>query len=100
MHRGRLVALDENRVMGRDLPRAVPYGVVEDLFELVGPDGHVDLDWGFRPGDKVRLKTGPFTGQVGILQTLDAKGRVEMLLSLIAGQVRVKVAREMLEPVR
>jgi len=86
-------------VMGRDLPLPVPAGVVEALIACVTRDGVVDLDHGFRPGDSVRLIAGPFAGQLGILTQLDDRGRVEMLLSLMAGKVRLKVARDMLEPV-
>ncbi len=89
-----------NLVMGRDLPLAVPDGIVEALLARRNDDGVLEFECGFRPGDPVRLISGPFAGQLGILQSLDAKGRVEMLLSLIAGTVRVKVARDMLEPIR
>ena len=87
-------------VMGGELPQAVPVGVVETLAACVTADGSVDLDHGFRPGDTVRLVVGPFAGHLGILTRLDDRGRVEMLLSLMANPVRLKVARDMLEPVR
>lgn len=87
-------------VMGRDLPCAVPAGVVEELIAAVDPDGFVDLVRGMEPGAPVRLRSGPLAGQIGTLMRLDAKGRVEMLLSLISGTVRLKLARELLEPVR
>ena len=87
-------------VMGRDLPRPVPKGIVEDLIAAVDPDGFVDFGRGLAPGDPVRVCNGPLSGQTGILLQLDGKGRVEMLLSWITGTVRVKVARNLLEPVR
>lgn len=87
-------------IMGRDLPQPVPKGIVEDLIEAVGSDGFFDFDHGLAPGDTVRLRAGPLAGQMGILLQLDGKGRVEMLLSWISGTVRLKVARQMLEPVR
>lgn len=86
-------------VMGRDLPLAVPTGVVEALLACATCEGVVDLDHGLRPGDPVRLIAGPLAGQLGILTRLDDRGRVEMLLSLLAGKVRLTVAREMPEPV-
>lgn len=87
-------------VMGRDLPSAAPVGVVEELIEAQDSDGFVNLVHGFQPGDPVRIRLGPLEGQMGTLLRLDAKGRVEMLLSLISGKVRLKLARELLEPVR
>lgn len=86
-------------VMGRELPIAVPVGIVEALIACMNGEGIVDLDHGFRPGDAVRLIAGPFAGQLGILTRLDERGRVEMLLSLMTGKVRAQVARDMLEPV-
>ena len=87
-------------VMGRDLPSAVPVGVVEELIEALDSDGFVNLVHGFQPGDPVRVRLGPLQGQMGTLLRLDAKGRVEMLLALISGKVRLKLARDLLEPVR
>lgn len=86
-------------VMTHDRPQAIPVGIVETFLAALTPDGVVDLDHGFRMGDPVRLIAGPFAGQLGVLTRLDDKGRVEMLLSLINGIVRLKVARDVLEPV-
>ncbi|TBW32116.1 transcriptional activator RfaH [Siculibacillus lacustris] len=85
-------------VMGIDYPQPVPNGIVEDLIEAADEDGVIDIGRGFRPGDPVEILVGPFAGTVGTLVSLDAKGRVEMLLSLLTGAVRVKVAREVLRP--
>lgn len=87
-------------VMGRELPRPVPVGIVEHLIEASDSDGFVDFDYGLTPGARVRLRSGPLAGQMGVLLRLDAKGRVEMLLSLISGAVRLSVARNLLEPIR
>ena len=87
-------------VMCGELPQAVPIGIVETLVACVTADGSVDLDHGFRSGDTVRLVAGPFARRLGTLTRLDDRGRVEMLLSLMANPVRLKVARNMLEPVR
>ena len=85
-------------VMARDRPLPIPVGIVEALLATVTSEGVVDLDHGFKPGDPVRLIAGPLAGQFGTLTHLDDRGRVEMLLSLIHGTVRVKVARDLLEP--
>jgi transcriptional antiterminator RfaH len=87
-------------VMVRDRPAPVPPGIVEGLLAAVNEDGVIDLDHDYRPGDPVRLVSGPFAGELGVLLRLDRHGRVEMLLSLVNGRVRLKVTRDSLEPVR
>lgn len=85
-------------VMACDRPQPIPHGTVEGLQQATTAEGVVDLDHGLRPGDPVRLVAGPFAGQLGVLVRLDGKARVEMLLSLIGGSVRLKVARDALVP--
>lgn len=87
-------------VMAQDRPMPVPRGIVEGLVAAMSADGLVDFDWGFRPGDTVRVTAGPFAGALGELKRLTPSGRVEMLLSLLNATVRVNVARDVLEPVR
>jgi len=45
----------------------------------------------------VRVRQGPLTGTLGVLQNLDGRGRVELLLDLMNSQVRTTVAREWIE---
>jgi transcriptional antiterminator RfaH len=78
-------------------PSPVPVGFVETLRESASADGVISQGPDFAPGDAVRLVAGPLEGQVGELLHLDSKGRVEMLLNILSGQVRLKVARELLE---
>lgn len=85
-------------VMARDRPLPVPEGVVEALLAAVTTEGVVDFDRSLEPGTPVRLIAGPLAGRFGTLTRLDDHGRVEMLLSLIGETVRVKVARDLLEP--
>lgn len=85
-------------VMAHEFPAPVPVGVVETLIGSQTAEGVIDFDWGFRPGDKVRVVSGPFEGALGELKRLTPTGRVEMLLSLLNATVRVSVARDVLEP--
>jgi len=85
-------------VMARDRPLPVPQGIVESLISAVTPQGVVDLDYGLRTGDTVRLVAGPFSGQFGTLKSLDEKGRVEMLVSLMNSTVRLRAPRSILQP--
>jgi transcription antitermination factor NusG len=46
-----------------------------------------------RPGDKVRVVTGPATGQLAIYQGMKPRERVEVLLSILGSTRRVELAR-------
>jgi transcriptional antiterminator RfaH len=79
-------------------PSPVPVGFVEALREgSAGAEGLVSQIPNLALGDAVRLVEGPLAGQVGELFRLDSKGRVEILLGILGGQVRLKVERELLE---
>jgi transcriptional antiterminator RfaH len=80
-----------------ETPSPVPVGFVEALQEIAGADDVVAREPDLAPGEAVRIVAGPLAGQVGELLRLDARGRVEMLLGLLSGKVRLKVARDMLE---
>jgi transcriptional antiterminator RfaH len=74
-------------IMDGDLPKPVPMNVVEDLMALADPTGLVSLEPRLRPGDTVRIVTGPFAGHVGKLAALDDDGRVRVLLSLMGTEI-------------
>jgi transcriptional antiterminator RfaH len=60
----------------------------------------VTLDERLRPGQKVRLVTGPFVDCIGTLLRLDARDRVALLLSILGQQVRAVVSAAMIAPAR
>jgi transcriptional antiterminator RfaH len=76
-------------------PLAVAPGVVETLVQSSDQRGALiyktdDL----AIGDRVQLVAGPFAGSLGILQRLDGPGRVQVLLELLGGPVKVTTARD------
>ncbi len=76
-------------------PLAVAPGVVETLVQSSDQRGALiyradDL----AIGDRVKLVAGPFAGSLGILQRLDGAGRVQVLLELLGGVVRVTAGRD------
>jgi transcriptional antiterminator RfaH len=77
-------------------PLAVASGVVETLVQSSDQRGALI----YKPdelaiGDRVKLVSGPLAGSLGILQRLDGAGRVQILLALLGGPVKVTAAREM-----
>ncbi|WP_246705046.1 transcription termination/antitermination NusG family protein [Rhizobium sp. SG570] len=87
----------ERLVMGQDGPQRLPDGVIEALQAATGSDGLFCPDMELILGAQVRVSQGPLSGQLGVLQSLDGRGRVELLLNLMNGQVRTTVARECVE---
>jgi transcription antitermination factor NusG len=77
-------------------PLAVPAGVVEALIATVGKSGLVRLGGELERGQPIRVLTGPFAQQLGVLDSLDGKSRVRVLLSLMGTQVQVTMARSSL----
>jgi len=76
-------------------PLAVAPGVVETLVQSSDQRGALiyktdDL----AIGDRVQLVAGPFAGSLGKLQRLDGAGRVQVLLELLGGAVKVTTARD------
>jgi len=51
----------------------------------------------FRPGDKVRVKTGPLVGFPGLISTMKPRQRVEVLLQMLGGLQRVELAATAVE---
>jgi transcription elongation factor/antiterminator RfaH len=70
-------------------PVPVPMGVVEALLSSVDEFGLVRFDRGLKPGQPVRVVAGPFAPLLGVLQRLEAKGRVQVLLNLMGRQAAV-----------
>ncbi len=85
----------ERLITDGERPLAVAPGVVETLIQSSDQRGALiyktdDL----AIGDRVQLVAGPFAGSLGILQRLDGAARVQVLLELLAGPVKVTTARD------
>jgi transcriptional antiterminator RfaH len=82
-------------------PLAVAPGVVETLVQSSDQRGALIYQADqLAIGDSVKLVSGPFAGSLGILQRLDGAGRVQILLALLGGPVKVTAAREMVAAAR
>jgi len=74
-------------------PVRVPPGVVEVLIAGLDGSGLVTFDGGLTLGQAGRIIAGPFAGGLGVLQRLDGRGRVRLLLEAIGGQAPVVINR-------
>jgi len=68
-------------------PQPVPRGIVEALQLQLGADDAMSWTAMFKVGQAVRIVEGPFVDFVGILEHLDAGGRVRVLLDLLGRSV-------------
>jgi transcriptional antiterminator RfaH len=82
-----------------ETPCPAPSGFVEALISADCRDSFIETAPEFSPGDTARFTTGPFEGQLGEMLRLDANGRVDLLVRLLNGVVRINVAQAWLEPV-
>jgi transcriptional antiterminator RfaH len=74
-------------------PIPVPAGVVEALIGALDSSGLVLLGADLKPGVAVKIVAGPFAGGLGVLERLDAKGRVRVLLNILGGQAPLVIDR-------
>src|SRR5215472_2863848 len=86
-------------VMSGDQPHPVPHSVVETLIAAADPRGILQLASKLRVGGPVRLMAGPFAEQLAILDDLDDRGRVRVLLDILGRQVAISTAENYILPV-
>jgi transcription antitermination factor NusG len=72
---------------GRPIP--VPIGVIEAFMLRLDEVGILHFDLGLRAGQPVSVVAGPFAQSLGVLQRLDGRGRVRVLLEIMGGAVSV-----------
>jgi transcriptional antiterminator RfaH len=86
-----------NLLMMDDRPVPVRQGIVETLIQSADTAGNLRFFESLEPGQKVRLIAGPFAQALGILRRLNDAGRVEVLLEIMGGGVRVRLPRSSVE---
>ncbi len=82
----------QHLITERDAPLAVRPGVVETLVASSDPRGVLIFrPSSLSPGDRVRLTSGPFAGALGVLQGLEASGRVRVLMEFMGAATPVRI---------
>lgn len=82
-------------VANGEAPLAIKPGIIETLVASTNADGILEFIDPLQPGMIVRLRAGPFAEQLGVIERLDGRGRLVLLMSLMGGQVRTGVSRDM-----
>ena len=80
-------------------PQPVPHGLVESLIQVADADGTICFDFQLREGQTIKVGAGPFADLIGRLERLDDKGRVNVLLEMLGGTVRVTLPRLLVQPI-
>lgn len=86
----------EHMVMRGGRPDPVKHGVIETLIQSVDDEQKLIFQDPLKPGDRVRLLSGPFADQLGVLKQMRGSDRVQVLLSFLGGPIPVEVDRHSL----
>lgn len=73
-----------------DTPAPLPAGFIETLQSMVNEESWIDFATQIRTGEQVQFSRGPFANLIGQLETLDDKGRVLILLSVLGRDTHVR----------
>ncbi|PKR88412.1 hypothetical protein CXZ10_13420 [Pleomorphomonas diazotrophica] len=82
-------------VTNGNAPLPIRRGVVETLVASTNADGILEFIDPLQAGMKVRLRAGALADELGVIERLDGGGRLVLLMSLMSGQVRARVSRDM-----
>jgi transcriptional antiterminator RfaH len=83
-----------------DSPTPVADEIIELLRSQTGPEGFVKIGEEVKPGDRVRIVSGPLRNFIGIFEgTVKERERISILLTAVSFQSRVVLEREMIKKV-
>jgi transcriptional antiterminator RfaH len=77
-------------------PAPVPRDIVSQLMMRCDASGKLVPPKGLKPGDQVRVNSGPFADFPGTIETIEPERRVWVLMEIMGGQTRVAVAADQL----
>ena|SRR5215216_5512104 len=81
-------------------PAPIDDEAIDLLKSRVGNDGFLNIGEPLNPGDKVRIKDGPWRAVVGVIErSTQPDERVQLLLTAINYQGRLMIERELVEKI-
>lgn len=80
-------------------PTALPEAFCEGLLARCSPDAELGPEETLKPGDVVRVTTGPFADAVSAIDALGRDGRVRLLLEMLGRAARMEVPSDAVERV-
>lgn len=83
----------------RGTPQAMPERTMTELLSRCDDGIVVPLRDDVRAGQTVRVVAGPFADRFARIETMDARGRVRVLLDMLGGTVPLRLGLDSLAPV-
>jgi len=81
-----------------DMPAPIAEEVVEIIRNRMDEQGRVRMGRDLRPGQQVRIRSGPFKDLIGIFdKKVSARGRVRLLLQLVDYQASIQLHEALVE---
>ena len=84
-------------ITANEVPAPVPRGIVESLALYQDNFGICRFDRDLKPGQQVRIVSGPFAQLIGQIASLDGKGRARVLLQIMSNEVVTTLDQSSLE---
>jgi transcriptional antiterminator RfaH len=79
-------------------PVPIPEKIISSLKVLEDESGMVSFESQLKQNDRVRFVAGPFFGLIGRLSKVGRKGRVEILMNILNGDIQVKTHIHNIQP--
>lgn len=84
-----------------DMPASIAEEAVEIIRSRMDEGGRVKMGLDVKPGEEVRIKSGPLKDLIGIFDgRVSPRGRVRILLRLVGSQVRTNISESLVERIR
>jgi len=84
-----------------DMPATIAEDAVEIIRSRMDEGGRVKMGLDVKPGEEVRIKSGPLKDFIGIFEgTISRRDRVRILLQLVGSQINVNISKSLVERIR
>lgn len=84
-----------------DMPATIAEDAVEIIRNSMDEQGRVRVGLDVKPGEEVRIKSGPLKDFIGIFDgTVSRRDRVRILLQLVGSQINVNISKSLVERIR
>jgi len=84
-----------------DMPATIAEEAVEIIRSRMDQGGRVKTELDVKPGEQVRIKSGPLKDFIGIFERkVSATDRIRVLLQVMSSQISVNISKSLVERIR